>query len=127
MRELIGNGLSLSSSNSRSLAPCLNRIELSLSLKRREPSASCCRGTRVARGYQASHNHFPNIAGGCRHVEMLLEHGANLRKDRTEDGSTAAYFAARSGSFEVIKYERNDSLLEGPATLARRQLSFDKS
>ena len=39
-----------------------------------------------------------------RHVEMLLEHGANLRKDRTEDGSTAAYFAARSGSFEVVKY-----------------------
>ena len=37
-----------------------------------------------------------------RHVEMLLEHGANLRKDRTEDGSTAAYFAARSGSFEVV-------------------------
>ena len=37
-----------------------------------------------------------------RHVEMLLEHGANLRKDRTGDGSTAAYYAARSGSFEVV-------------------------
>ena len=32
---------------------------------------------------------------------MLLEHGANLRKDRTFDGSTAVYAAARSGSFEV--------------------------
>ena len=32
---------------------------------------------------------------------MLLEHGANLRKDRTLDGSTAVYAAARSGSFEV--------------------------
>ena len=49
---------------------------------------------------------------------MLLEHGANLRKDRTEDGSTAAYFAARSGSFEVVRHWRNYSLLEGLATLA---------
>ena len=41
---------------------------------------------------------------------MLLEHGANLRKDRTFDGSTAVYAAARSGSFEVeesiLKFER---------------------
>ena len=49
----------------------------------------------------------------CRHVEMLLEHGANLRKDRTEDGSTAAYFAARSGSFEVVKFWSINYLFSG--------------
>ena len=59
---------------------------------------------------------------------MLLEHGANLRKDRTLDGSTAVYAAARSGSFEVEEIILKEMLpLEGPATPARCELSFDES
>ena len=58
---------------------------------------------------------------------MLLEHGANLRKDRTLDGSTAVYAAARSGSFEVEESILKIIPLEGPATPARCELSFDES
>ena len=99
---------------------------------------SLCRGespVHLAAGAPGSHGDIRQVTfhiqtllvTAHRHVEMLLEHGANLRKDRTEDGSTAAYFAARSGSFEVVKYYYYNSLLEGLETLAGCQLPFDKS
>ena len=48
----------------------------------------------LASGARGSH-------GDIRHVELLLRHGSNLKKERTNDGCTAAHYAAESGTKEV--------------------------
>ena len=48
----------------------------------------------LASGARGSH-------GDIRHVELLLKHGSNLKKERTNDGCTAAHYAAESGTKEV--------------------------
>ena len=42
-----------------------------------------------------------------RHVELLLQKGSNLRKERTEEGCTAAHYAARSGPVEVSRSQES--------------------
>ena len=48
----------------------------------------------LASGARGSH-------GDIRHVELLLKHGSNLKKERTNEGCTAAHYAAESGTKEV--------------------------
>ena len=48
----------------------------------------------LASGARGSH-------GDIRHVELLLRHGSNLRKERTSEGCTAAHYAAETGTKEV--------------------------
>ena len=50
----------------------------------------------LASGAQGSH-------GDIRHVELLLRHGSNLRRERTNEGCTASHYAAESGTKEVKK------------------------
>ena len=60
----------------------------------------------LASGARGSH-------GDIRHVELLLRHGSNLKKERTNDGCTAAHYAAETGTKEVrtLFFSSGDELL----------------
>ena len=61
----------------------------------------------LASGARGSH-------GDIRHVELLLRHGSNLKKERTNDGCTAAHYAAETGTKEVrtLFFSSGDELLK---------------
>ena len=44
------------------------------------------------------------------HVEVLLEAGVNIKKARTNEGCTAAHYAAKSGHVEVWMFELGQNL-----------------
>ena len=53
-----------------------------------------------------------------RHVEFLLEAGANIKKSRTKEGCTAAHYAARSGCADTLELLLD---AECPVTKAKMQ------
>ena len=55
-----------------------------------------------------------------RHVEFLLEAGANIKKSRTEEGCTAAHYAARSGSPDTLEL-----LLEAECPVTKAKMGED--
>ena len=92
MEELIGRGLSVGLTNARwvgSVATFVGFLNPCFLLFFRGESA-----VHLASGARGSH-------GDIRHVELLLRHGSNLKKERTNDGCTAAHYAAESGTKEV--------------------------
>ena len=86
MKELVDRGLSLNEKNARWVAASAE----SLPTRGEYP-------IHLASGAQGSH-------GDIRHVELLLQHGSNLKKQRTDEGCTAAHFAAKTGPVEVISF-----------------------
>ena len=72
--------------------------------------------------------HPIHLASGARgrnkddieHVEVLLEAGVNIKKARTNDGCTAAHYAARSGSAETLRL-----LLDAECPVTKAKMNDD--
>ena len=72
--------------------------------------------------------HPIHLASGARgrnkddieHVEVLLEAGVNIKKARTNDGCTAAHYAARSGSVETLRL-----LLDAECPVTKAKMNDD--
>ena len=59
-------------------------------------------------------------AEDIRHVEILLEAGVNIKKSRTDEGCTAAHYAAKSGSPETLRL-----LLDAECPVTKAKMNED--
>ena len=64
-----------------------------------------------------------------RHVELLLEAGANIKKSRTNEGCTAAHYAAKVGEglahIQTIRYNVNNVAQSGSVETLRLLLDAE--